>query len=374
MWGRHDAPCRSGSSMSGRTPCACSSRRTVSPCSRCARTRGSAHSSNATASIPQAKLAETAAQVRALRRSRGRGRRRRRRGADHEPGPSGGERRRAARDDRCGDGSAPVRILSAQEEGRLAFIGALGSVHLPSRRRVAVVDVGGGSSQIVVGSGREGITWSGTIDLGSRRLTSRHPLERPADGGRAVRRARATSAPRSHRLDVPDVRTALVVGGSARALKRLVGGHLGSDELEYALLLLGRTTASELIEHHDVNPARAEVLAAGDDDPRRRAAAARHTAQGGARRAARGRGRRARSAPAGRLTLRQRGAPAVDARPRSPRDTRRAPRGVAPVRARSAGRRRRPSWPARSCAGAASATTASWCSPITSWRCLSASM
>ena len=158
--------------------------------------------------------------------------------------------------------TAPVRILSAQEEGRLAFLGALGSVHLPSRRRVAVVDVGGGSSQIVVGSGREGITWSGTIDLGSRRLTSRLLSQSPpANGDLAAARAEVDGLLAG--LDLPDVHSALVVGGSARALKRLVGGRLGREELEYALGLLGHTTAADLVDHYDVNPTRAEILPAG---------------------------------------------------------------------------------------------------------------
>lgn len=159
--------------------------------------------------------------------------------------------------------AAPVRILSAHEEGRLAFVGALGSVRLPSRRRVAVVDVGGGSSQIVAGSAREGITWTGTVDLGSRRLTSRLLAQGPPspDG---LARARAEVDRLLGALDLPDVRSALVVGGSARALKRLIGGaRLGADELEYALSLLEHTPAADLVEHHGVDPARAEILPAG---------------------------------------------------------------------------------------------------------------
>jgi exopolyphosphatase/guanosine-5'-triphosphate,3'-diphosphate pyrophosphatase len=158
--------------------------------------------------------------------------------------------------------TAPVRILSAQEEGRLAFTGALGSVHIPSRRRVAVVDVGGGSSQIVVGSGREGITWSGTIDLGSRRLTSRLLSRNPPTHEDLVA-ARGEVDRLLSALELPDVGSALVVGGSARALKRLDGGRLGADELDYALSLLEHTSAADLVERYGVNPSRAEILPAG---------------------------------------------------------------------------------------------------------------
>jgi exopolyphosphatase / guanosine-5'-triphosphate,3'-diphosphate pyrophosphatase len=158
--------------------------------------------------------------------------------------------------------TAPVSILSAQEEGRLAFLGALGNLHMPARRRVAVVDVGGGSSQIVVGSGREGITWSGSIDLGSRRLTSRLLARNPPTTG-DLAAARVEVDRLLAGLDLPEVRSALVVGGSARALKRLVGGRLGRGELDYALGLLQHTSAADLVDHYDVNPTRAEILPAG---------------------------------------------------------------------------------------------------------------
>jgi exopolyphosphatase / guanosine-5'-triphosphate,3'-diphosphate pyrophosphatase len=158
--------------------------------------------------------------------------------------------------------TAPVRILSAQEEGRLAFVGATRTLHLPPRRRVAVVDVGGGSSQLVIGSSREGIIWSGTIDLGSRRLTSRL-LQSDPPSKDDLARARAEVDELLAALDPPDARSAVAVGGSARALKRLAGVRLGGQELESALAVVARTPATELVEHYDINPARAETLAAG---------------------------------------------------------------------------------------------------------------
>src|SRR6185437_6816202 len=67
----------------------------------------------------------------------------------------------------------PVRVLSAVDEGRLAFLGATEAASPPPGRRVAVVDVGGGSAQVVVGTRRDGVEWVRSIDLGSQRLTSR---------------------------------------------------------------------------------------------------------------------------------------------------------------------------------------------------------
>lgn len=70
-----------------------------------------------------------------------------------------------------GSGQA-VRILSAEEEARLAHAGAVAAAQ-PSDESVAVVDVGGGSAQLVVGTAAAGPVWMRSVDLGSLRLTRR---------------------------------------------------------------------------------------------------------------------------------------------------------------------------------------------------------
>ena len=134
---------------------------------------------------------------------------------------------------------APARILSAAEEGRLAFVGALAGASGLSRRRVAVVDVGGGSAQVAVGTRSTGPTWIKSLDIGSLRL-SRRCLP-----------------------DDPPGAAALAVGGTARTLRRLVGGRLGKDDLAGALELLAETSQKQLIERHDLPPHRAKTIAAG---------------------------------------------------------------------------------------------------------------
>ena len=46
----------------------------------------------------------------------------------------------------------PVEVLSEEEEGRLAFLGATKTLGHPVEGEVGVVDVGGGSSEIVIGT------------------------------------------------------------------------------------------------------------------------------------------------------------------------------------------------------------------------------
>jgi len=156
----------------------------------------------------------------------------------------------------------PARILTAVEEGRLAFVGAVGIAGPPTRRKVAVVDVGGGSAQVVVGTRRDGPQWAGSIDLGSQRLTSRLLTGDPP-GVKAVAAAKAETERYVAQLDAPKPRTAYAVGGSARALKRMVGPRLGPDEFAEALGILSATPARVVAREFDIDSSRTRTLVAG---------------------------------------------------------------------------------------------------------------
>lgn len=157
---------------------------------------------------------------------------------------------------------APARILSSTEEGRLAFVGALEHQPVPGRRRVAVVDVGGGSAQVAVGSRREGPLWVRSIDIGSLRLTRRLLPDDPP-GGAAVEAARAEVDRMLAGFEPPEPQTAFAVGGTARTLRRIVGGRLGADELAETIELLAYIPADELIARFDLPPHRARTITAG---------------------------------------------------------------------------------------------------------------
>ena len=156
----------------------------------------------------------------------------------------------------------PVRLLSGAEEGRLAFLGALARTRVRHDDAVAVCDVGGGSAQITVGTRDDGPAWTRSIDIGSRRLASRCFTDDPP-GPDAVRAAGEAVAPYLEGLVFPVPKTAIAVGGSARSLKKIVGGSLGRKELARALDVLATTPADELAERYDLDPGRLSTLAAG---------------------------------------------------------------------------------------------------------------
>jgi exopolyphosphatase/guanosine-5'-triphosphate,3'-diphosphate pyrophosphatase len=156
----------------------------------------------------------------------------------------------------------PVRILSAAEEARLGFLGAMEAASTPARRVVAVVDVGGGSAQVAVGTRRDGPQWIRSIDLGSQRLTSRLLPDDPP-GRESLEAARAEVERQLESFDPPEPRTAYAIGGSARAVKRIVGASLGRQELEAALALLAATPESELVRLFEIAEERTRTVAAG---------------------------------------------------------------------------------------------------------------
>lgn len=63
-----------------------------------------------------------------------------------------------------------LRVLSGDEEAALSFKGASSS--FPGER-IAVVDVGGGSTEIVVGRAGEDPVWAHSFDVGCRRVTEK---------------------------------------------------------------------------------------------------------------------------------------------------------------------------------------------------------
>jgi exopolyphosphatase / guanosine-5'-triphosphate,3'-diphosphate pyrophosphatase len=82
-----------------------------------------------------------------------------------------------------------ARVLRGEEEARLTFRGALTGLALEGAENVAVFDIGGGSTEVVIGRHRDPSTldFARSFDVGSVRLTERHaahdpllPLERAA--------------------------------------------------------------------------------------------------------------------------------------------------------------------------------------------------
>jgi len=159
--------------------------------------------------------------------------------------------------------SGPVRVLSAEEEGRLAYDGALARAEGVLPEVVAVVDVGGGSTEIAVGTPLLGAAWIRSADLGSLRLTRAHLRHDPPTAAE-VRNAREAVAGALEGMRPPAPDIALAVGGSARALAKIAGRRFDAEELDRATKLLSRRRpAAKVARSFGIDGERAETLLAG---------------------------------------------------------------------------------------------------------------
>ena len=93
-------------------------------------------------------------------------------------------------------------ILSGEDEARLAFSGAIGMLPSPPPGIVGVVDVGGGSTELVVGTVAEGVTWSVSLPLGSSGVTDSDLPSDPPSAAELLR-LRATLAQAFAAVDAP---------------------------------------------------------------------------------------------------------------------------------------------------------------------------
>lgn len=155
-----------------------------------------------------------------------------------------------------------VEVLTDAEEARLAFLGATKTLGAPVEGRVAVVDVGGGSTEIAAGTVPDGVDWFASLRVGSGFLADSYLRSDPPTAAElhAVRRHVEGAF---EGLRVPPTDSAVAAGGSASSLRRLVGAELSHESLGRATLLLGATPGEELARRFELDPERVRLLPAG---------------------------------------------------------------------------------------------------------------
>jgi exopolyphosphatase / guanosine-5'-triphosphate,3'-diphosphate pyrophosphatase len=155
-----------------------------------------------------------------------------------------------------------VSILDGEEEARLAFLGATRTLGRPLPGRVAVVDVGGGSTEIAVGTVGGGVEWSASFEFGSGFLADTYLSgDPPSVAELAAVRAHANDA--LAEIAPGPVAAAIAVGGSAASLRRLVGDQLDAQSLDRALRVLSSGPAADVALRFDLDPQRVRLMPAG---------------------------------------------------------------------------------------------------------------
>jgi exopolyphosphatase / guanosine-5'-triphosphate,3'-diphosphate pyrophosphatase len=154
-----------------------------------------------------------------------------------------------------------VVIVPGEHEARLAFAGATRTLDAPPDGTIAVVDVGGMSTEIAVGTIAGGVTWARSYAIGSSALAAGCAGDPPSPHDMATMQATARAAFIAH--VVPPADHAIAVGGSAASLPTLVGPVLDLAALERALGVLTSAPAEEIARLHDLAPERTQLLPAG---------------------------------------------------------------------------------------------------------------
>jgi exopolyphosphatase / guanosine-5'-triphosphate,3'-diphosphate pyrophosphatase len=155
-----------------------------------------------------------------------------------------------------------VEVLSPEEEARLAFVGVAGTLTEPRSSELGVVDVGGGSSELVVGRPPDRVRWWTSVALGSAELSHRVLASDPPTPDE-LESARAEIARELAQLRIPHPAEAVAVGGSATSLSRLAGPRLDAEALDRALEQLARQPAAQIGVDYAIDLDRARLLPAG---------------------------------------------------------------------------------------------------------------
>ena len=171
-----------------------------------------------------------------------------------------------------------VQVLSGEEEAQLTFRGALSGLPLDDGGEVAVIDIGGGSTEVVIGQGGPrgaGLRFARSFDIGSVRLTERLVAHDPPIAAEldALRRVAAeTFEP------VPpfgDSTRPVGVAGTVTTLAavafgvvpydpaRLHGSELSYDTLRAIVSHLGSIDVEARRKVPGMEPKRADVIVAG---------------------------------------------------------------------------------------------------------------
>jgi exopolyphosphatase / guanosine-5'-triphosphate,3'-diphosphate pyrophosphatase len=170
-----------------------------------------------------------------------------------------------------------VHTITGEEEARLTFLGAT-SRRAPGADPVMVIDVGGGSTELVVGVAGEEPTFVVSTQAGSVRQTDRHlPDDPPSDEGLAALRGDVENilteaVPPAVR---GSVRTGIAVAGTATSLAaidqelepydpdRVDGYELDVEACERMLAMLAARPLEERREIPGLEPKRAPTIVAG---------------------------------------------------------------------------------------------------------------
>jgi exopolyphosphatase/guanosine-5'-triphosphate,3'-diphosphate pyrophosphatase len=154
-----------------------------------------------------------------------------------------------------------VRHISGEEEAALGFRGAISVVGASWQGPALVVDLGGGSAQLVVGEVSGGPLMQASLPLGTNRTTERFVAKDPPkkEELRALEEHVRELVPR---WELSARMTVVAVGGSARALRKITQDRLTVERLRRLAVEITEYRSAVLARQYGLAPERARVLPA----------------------------------------------------------------------------------------------------------------
>jgi exopolyphosphatase/guanosine-5'-triphosphate,3'-diphosphate pyrophosphatase len=156
----------------------------------------------------------------------------------------------------------PVDVLSDEAEGRLSFVGATKTLGHPVEGLVGVVDVGGGSTEVILGTVPGGVKEVRSWRVGSGVLADELIASDPPSAAE-IRKVRDRIDDLFADVEVEQPTQAVAVGGSATSLRRLVGAVLEYETLERGIRVLCGDPAAEVARRFELDPERVRILTTG---------------------------------------------------------------------------------------------------------------
>lgn len=157
---------------------------------------------------------------------------------------------------------ADVEMLSHEREARLAFLGASRTCVPSPDGAIAVLDIGGGSTELAVGTVGAGVSWWASLPIGSATVTERWLATDPP-AAEELAAAREGLELAFAEVDPPDCGQVLAVGGSAATVGNLVGGALDEPGLGRVLGALHGVSSRDVAARFGLDPRRARLLTGG---------------------------------------------------------------------------------------------------------------
>jgi exopolyphosphatase/guanosine-5'-triphosphate,3'-diphosphate pyrophosphatase len=155
-----------------------------------------------------------------------------------------------------------VAILSFEEEARLAFTGAARTLGYVPDGPLGVVDVGGGSSELAVGTAPDRIDWCVSLPVGSGQLTD-ECLRSDPPSAQEIARAGERISESLDGVQPPPAACVVAVGGSATSLRRIAGPRLDAGAFGRVLALLADEPAIDVAQRFALDADRVRLLPAG---------------------------------------------------------------------------------------------------------------